>query len=317
VAAWLAAAVAIVNPTLFGFTDYIWDTSVFALGVAVAVWMSVDLSARRASWLDWAAFGFYLGVLALINPALTVAYPLLVLWPLCKTHGWRLSPVFRGSALALIGWAVAIAPWTARNYIHFNELIYVRGGFGHELWLGVCPEAETHGGDVFSARFPLQNAEVQRKIATLGEKAYIEQCGEQARAAISADPWRYARLVAVRAVDFWAGTVFSHTRPGRGGWPRSPPRQVVLLFLAAESLAVAASVMLGRRLSVDIRWLMAIAISFSLVYCLTHVELRYRAPIEPVIAIIVGAFLASLSWRRAGSRAADTAQHVDSRELHL
>ena len=34
-AAWLAAIIATVHPSLFGFTDYIWDTSLFALCVIV------------------------------------------------------------------------------------------------------------------------------------------------------------------------------------------------------------------------------------------------------------------------------------------
>ena len=34
---WVAAVIVTINPTLAGYTDYIWDTSLFALGVAVTL----------------------------------------------------------------------------------------------------------------------------------------------------------------------------------------------------------------------------------------------------------------------------------------
>ncbi|MCH8991973.1 MAG: hypothetical protein IIA44_09535, partial [Acidobacteria bacterium] len=74
--AWLAALIATINPTLFAFTDYIWDTGLFTLGTILAVWASVQLPTRRTGPWSWLGLGLFLGALALLNPALTVAYPL-------------------------------------------------------------------------------------------------------------------------------------------------------------------------------------------------------------------------------------------------
>jgi len=291
VAAWVAAIVVTINPTLFGFTTYIWDTSLFCLGVTVAVLISMRLGDGPAGRWRWVGFGLYLGLLALLNPALTVAYPFLVLWPLTKTHGWRIKPLCRGVSLTVLGWIVAITPWTIRNYVHFGELMYIRGGLPIELWLAVCPQADGVGGSVYREQFPLLNEGVQRHVATVGERAYIDECRERAYAAMSADPWRYVRLSAVRAVDYFLGTVYSHVARGESGWPVSTSRAVMCTFLGAESIAILL-LALVRTPRNDIWWLLAIVVSFSVIYCLTHIFVRFRAPTEPLVAVILAVLAA-------------------------
>lgn len=304
-AALSAGLIATINPLLIGFTDYVWDTGLFALGVTLGVWFSWYLSQARRSLWAWLGFGLYLGALALLNPALTITYPLLVLWPLLRTRGGGLGTVVRGVLLTVVGWLIAIAPWTIRNYVQFDELIYVRGGFALELWLGVCPEADAHGADVYSARFPLNSADVQRRIAEIGERAFITECGRQARAAITADPWRSVRLVAVRCVDYWGGTVFTHGPPGGGGWPRSAGRAAIALFMLLELVifAVAIAVCFRRRIALPgaCWWLLAIIASFSLVYCLTHVQVRFRAPMEPVVAVLLAVVMTAAAGKIRGA----------------
>ncbi len=297
-AAWVAALVATVNPTLFGYTHLIWDTSLFTLGVVVTVWLSLRLSSRGTRWRNWFGFGLWLGALAMLNPALTVAYPFLVLWPLSNSCGWRLRPIVRGLAVTVLGWLVVITPWTLRNYHHFGELMYIRGGLALELWLGVCPEADMDGSAVYTRQFPLKNDTAQRRVASIGERAYIEECRARAMKAVSADPGRLVRLIAVRLVDYWGGTVYSHSPPGAGGWPRSLSRAGVTFFMLAEVILVAAFLLTRPRAGRDVPWLLATVISFSLVYCLTHVQIRFRAPTEPIMAILL-AMLSNERFRKS------------------
>jgi hypothetical protein len=286
--AWTAGIIATVNPTLIGYTDLIWDTSLFTLGAAVSVWISLRLSIGPTLWPRWFSLGLWLGALALLNPALTIAYPFLVLWPLWRTKPSRFRALLSPVAVTVAGWVIAIAPWTIRNYVQFDELMYVRGGFPIELWLGVCPEADAHGAAVYKAQFPLNNDEVQRHVASIGERAFIQECDESARAAIAADPRRFIRLILVRIVDYWTGSVFSHAAPDSGGAPTSVFRAGVMYFLIAEAIIVVLALLIHRGPGRDLPWLLAIVICFSVVYCFTHVQVRYRAPTEPVMAILVG-----------------------------
>lgn len=297
--AWVAAALVAVNPAMFGFTHLIWDTSLFALGVVLAVLLGVRLCAGPANGWKWFGYGLWLGGLALLNPALTIGYPFLVLWPLSKSHGWRIGPLARGVALCILGWMVAVAPWTVRNYHHFDKLMYIRSGLTMQLWLGVCPEADSSGGAAWVSQFPLKNDDIQRQIVAMGEQRFIESRGRMALDAISQDPGRWGRLVVARTVDFWAGTVLTHAPLG-GGWPRSSLRAGVAIFMLGEVILLVVCLGVGGRTNADLRWLLAVIVSFSLVYCLTHVQLRFRAPIEPIVAVLLAAAAAQAYTRLRG-----------------
>ena len=301
-AAWLAAVIATINPTLLGFTDYVWDTNLFALGVIVAIWLSVQLSTGPQGACRWLRFGLFLGALALLNPALTVAYPVLVLWPAVRARGWQLRPIIRVTSLAICGWAIAITPWMVRNYVQLSELVYVRNGLMLELWVGACPEADVHGAAVYVEQFPLLNEEVQAHISAVGEAAYLDECGAKAVQAISNEPWRFARLCGARAADYWLGTVFTHGGPGQGGWPKGRLRAGVAIFLTLEVLAIAACLVTRPRLWGQVWWIMTVLAVFSIVYCLTHVQVRFRAPIEPLLAVVVSMLLVEVFENRGPPR---------------
>ncbi len=296
-APWIAAGLVAVNPTLLGFTHLIWETNLLALAVALTIWLGASLATRRPSSVGWLGFGLWLGLLAMLNPALTAAYPFLVLWPVVKQHGWRPPAVARSVGLTVVGWAIAVAPWTVRNYVHFGELIYIRGGFMEELWLGVCPEADTNLGTAFTSQFPLLNEDAQRHVAAVGERAYIEECGRRATEAIAADPWRWCRLVMRRTADYWLGTLFSLA--SADGLPKNLQRLLLTMFMFGEVFVIVVSLAVRGPVRAEMRWLLATVLSFSIVFCLTHVQVRFRAPIEPIMAVLV-AVLASgayAGWR--------------------
>ncbi len=287
-AGWMAAFVAAANPLMYGYTDVLWDTSLLTLAVGVTVWFVLYLSERPVGWRVFFFLGLWLGAAALLNPALTIAYPVIVLWPMIRFSSWTYRRLAVSIAAAVLGWAITITPWTVRNYHHFSQLSYIRSGFMLDVWLGVCPEADSDGAAVFPNQFPLNNDEVQRHVAEVGETAFIEECGQKAKAAIAHDPLRFLRLRAIRAVDYWTGSAFSHARPGGGGIPRSTQRVFVMILLSLELLIGGALLLLRRPLGRDVVCLLVMVVLYSLVYCVTHVQVRFRAPVEPLVAVILG-----------------------------
>ncbi len=302
----LSAVIAAINPTLIGYTDFIWDTSLFALSVSITVWMAMRIGDPPLSSLGkggggrWFGFGLWLGALALLNPALTPAYPFLVLLPMVRRGAWHWPRAGRQLVLVFAGWAIAIVPWTARNYAHFGEFVYIRSGFPVQLWLGVCPEADPGGADAFKAQFPLNNEDVQQHVAAIGERAFIQECAARSREAISQNRWRFVKLCFVRAVDYWAGTTFSHAARGSGSGSPRGQRAVTTGFLLAETALVIGSLVYLRRAGPDLGWLLAAMAAFSIVYCLTHVQLRFRAPVEPMMAVVVATLLCRVTSARQG-----------------
>lgn len=301
-AAWRAAVLAAIHPVLIRYTTFIWDTNLFTLAVVVTLCYACRLRKPHVPPLSWLLFGAMLGGVALLNPALTVTYPMLVLWPATSSTGWRARSVSRAVLFTLVGWAVVLTPWTVRNYIHFDRLIYVRGGFDLELWLGAAPEVDDRSGRVYPARFPLANAAEQERFQSLGETAYLDQCGANAREAILRDPARYAKLVLIRWVDFWTGDVASHlaqivplTRGGR-------MHRIGVGFVTLELLVLVAAGLWTRRLNADQRWLLAMLLVFPVVYALTHGGLRFRAPIEPVMVMLTVSVLSDALGQMRSAR---------------
>ena len=286
-AGWTAATIVAFSPVLIGYVTFLWDTSLFALGVLSAVWTSVWLGDRPAAGWAWLTFGLYLGLLAHLNPALTLAYPLLVLWPLSRQYV-RPARLVRGVMLTIAGWAIATTPWTLRNHAHFGEWMYVRGGLGLDLWLGSCPEAGVGGAAVFPTRYPMLNEEVQRHLVAVGERAFVTESMAAAVAAIQEDPWRWLRLIGLRVSDYWLGTTYTHSAPGGGAWPTGAARRAAAWFLCAETILLLAGIALRWRRPGAWCWLVAVLVFFSVVYCVTHVQVRYRMPAEPVLAIAIG-----------------------------
>jgi hypothetical protein len=77
-----------------------------------------------------------------------------------------------------------------------------------------------------------------------------------------------------------------------------------MILCAAEVLLIAGGFLMRRRIGPDARWLLAMVVVFSLSYLITHAQVRYRAPIEPMIAILAAAALCG--GRRSGPQGART-----------
>ena len=296
---WLAAILVAVNPVLFGYTGLIWDTSLFVFSVCLVVWVLLKMADRSDSWKWQVAFGVMLGTLAHLNPALTIVYPFLVLWMLSRRGGRSVAFMARGAMLTTMGWLVAVTPWTIRNYQHFGELSYIRGSLGLVLWLGACPEAHTNPADVYPTWYPMQNELQQRKLLEKGEQAFFQDWSEMAHTAIRADFGAWVKLCGWRALDYWAGTVFSHAEPKTGGWPTNPLRAAGTVLIAAETLALIIGFLYLRRVGPDLWWLVVIVMVFSITYVLTHVQLRYRAPMEPLVAVLLAVVATNIMDRRS------------------
>lgn len=288
-AAWIASMFATFNPALIGYANYVWDTSFFALAVTLSVWFSIQLRTRSPRIVEYLLFGGWLGFVALLNPALTPAYPLLVLFPLWQGRQKTPAPaVFCGVLFAVLGWMITLTPWTIRNYVQLGKLHYVRSGLMLEVWMGVVPEADHAGGSVYRTHFPLNNPEMARHVAEIGENKYLAECGERARRAIAEDPVRFRKLVGMRTIDYGFGTVLTHATPQHKFVPATLKRKVIMLVFTVETLLILVGLTSGRLRTVAGWWLVSILLVFSLIYCITHVQVRFRVPVEAIAAILMG-----------------------------
>jgi hypothetical protein len=192
--------------------------------------------------------------------------------------------------LALAGslaFLLACSPWFIRNYRAFGQFVFFRSNFGLELWLGNNEQVP----DVWTPSLhPNENDAERKKFIQLGEIAYMAEKKRLALDFIRNHPADFAEFVAFRFMNTWTDA-----------W--GPPAQVFLhstwiarlglLWNSIFSLLAFTGVFLASRSRLRGFPIFASALLvFPLTYYLTHTALRYRHPIDPIMAVLAAYALA-------------------------
>ena len=199
-------------------------------------------------------------------------------------------------------------PWTIRNYVAFHKLIPVRSNLPFELWLGNNDIFDEHAR---GGRKSITRTEEARRYAQLGETGYMAEKWELATSFMKTHPGLEWRLAGRKFVSFWLGTEapLKNLRETDSWLIRAI---IVSSFLTAIG-ALGGMVVLWRGKkkitqrrrvhrdgaesseSGDGAELMArspvfplavFPVIFPCLYYLTHADLRYRHPIDPIVLLL-------------------------------
>ncbi len=173
-----------------------WIT-LLALDLLVAgLWWGQALSTRTCA-AGWGLFG---GLCALTSPIAGFAWLLLSIGIGARERAWpRL-------ALMLVTFALALAPWTVRNYLVFGRLIPVKSNLAYELYQSHCLQDDGILQAQTLGQHPYQRAGRERRAYdNLGEAVYLERKAEQFRDSVAADPVDLLDRIAARflAATLW------------------------------------------------------------------------------------------------------------------
>jgi hypothetical protein len=274
-----------------------WETTLSALVIVVLIllttrWWQTPRPSRSYTFF----LGLAWGAGMLCCPILLPVFLLILLF--FAVSAWtRKQPQWQLTvAIAALGMAVAVAPWTIRNYRALGGLVFVRSNFGIELSISNHPEAHVSFADNLSIGFPNNyyhqhhpwaseaNAE---KVRQWGEREYNRQCLRQAVNWIRADPRRFATLTLERAVFFWFMPI--------KGQPLKAFLLIPWTLLAAAGLWLA----LSRRLSLAYL-LLCLWIGYPLVYYIVETDARYRYPIDWTFTLLAVYALTKPLWDAPG-----------------
>jgi hypothetical protein len=292
-AAWLWALFP--NAVMFPF-EWVWDTSLAALLGASTLWATIEL-AESQRWRDWCLYGLLWGFTLMTNPSLGSLLPFLLGW--AAYRGYRLQQL-RGTAFhvkkaALAAACIAILcclPWTIRNYIVFHRLVPLRSNLPLELYIG---NNENYAP---RATWPPQITKERELVRYfhMGEIPFMEEERRKALAFMRAYPGVEVRLMADRFVAFWTGLV----DPWQAFLSADSLVRVLLLCSTVSAvgglLGIAA---LLRRRSAYVIPLAAYPVVFPWLYYLTHSNLRYRHPIDPVVLLLAAIAVGSVVKKAA------------------
>ena len=306
-AAWLWALFP--NAVMFPF-EWVWDTSLAALLSATLLWATLEL-AESKRWRDWSRYGLLWGFTLMTNPSLGSLLPFLLGWAAYRAYRADQEEreiKFRPMKPALASAGIAIlccVPWTVRNYAVFHRFVPLRSNLPLELYIGNNENYAPH------ASWPPKISKERELVRYfhMGEVSFMEEEKRKALAFMRMYPRIEVSLIAERFVAFWTGLV----NPWRGFLSADSPLVRVVLVCSTASalgglLGIATLVWKGNLYAFPIA---AYPVVFPWLYYITHSNLRYRHPIDPVVLLLLAIAVGSLFLQTPVPQAADKTQ-VDS-----
>jgi hypothetical protein len=282
-----AAALAVMPLNLWIESSGQWEQPLAALamiGLVLAFCTMQEENWKRRT--TWVLTGVLIGLTALLSPALLPAVFLMFVAQLLVNRS-QFGKIFAAGALALLVSCLVTLPWMIRNYFALGGFVPLRSNFGLELYLGnhdyatgreptpwLDPENLQYDRHPFRDQFEFQH------LVQVGERTYMQEKMRTALDWISTHPGQFLTLTLRRFLIYFA--------PPVSFWkPSDPLRHFKAIFLSL--IAFAALVELGRLLylkhSTGLLFASAIFGS-SLIYFITHVEIRYRYPIFALLVLL-------------------------------
>jgi len=258
---------------LLNYTTLLLTELMFALLLAITVYLT--LTAFQKKSLAWFFLsGIVAGITALCRPSVMPMPVLVLVVSLFAFHGQK--RLIAGSAvLFAVGAALAITPWTVRNYLVFRSFVPVATEGGYVFWAGNYGKHGDYGNFVRGDKPP---AHIQRFEDT--NPSEVERNAFYTREAIKIiehNPGHAAALAGRKFLRLWFSVGY-----------RDPPSRsslalalghLILLGLAVYSIKV-----VKNRPGLLFVWL--VLLNFTAIHMITFGNVRYALPIMPYVLIL-------------------------------
>ena len=271
----------------------VWEASFTTFLLSLALWLAIRMAdADVARRLDWICFGLLWGLIALTNTAVVILLPFFLAWLMYQLP--RSSHRLSGAGLCLLIVLLCITPWTLRNYHVFGRFIFIRDNLPLELH-----EANNDASSGLWARneHPGNDPASMRRFQELGEIRFMDEKSQQVREFVREHPRKFLLFTMERIWYFWAAPPQTTIVAGYDLWVA---RHVEFLLAAVFAFA---GLFLTLRHKNRYRWLLApFLLIYPLPYYLVNPFPRYKAPIEPVMLMLIVYVLweakaVKLNWR--------------------
>ncbi|MEM9381378.1 MAG: hypothetical protein AAGB93_15600 [Planctomycetota bacterium] len=297
-AAWLWA----VHPLATYYElQIVWDNHLVATAVLGAL-LALARAGPGASLPRMGRAGAWFGFAAFVNPTALALAPGLLVYAI---RGRGAADAARAVATYLGAALLVCLPWMARNAALLGSP-QLKLNFGVELLVG---NNELADGQFNPRLHPSYTEPEWAEFQARGEKGYSDWAKERALQWIEANPERFATLCLIRVRNFWLGLDPTEPIHHRGGGTQERDYQGWIKWFVHLLTGVLA--LIGLATYRDARggwWLVGgAAVTFPLVYYVTHVLERYRLSLEPVLTYLAaGVVLAVIDrvGRRLGPESA-------------
>lgn len=278
VAAW-AGWTWVIFPYSIGLSNtVIWETSITTLLLTLAVLATLYLETSTRC-VDWIGYGLLWGFTGLTSPATLSVLPFLGSWIWIR-HWQRGSKILRSALAASLAFFAVIFPWIWRCSHTYGRFVALRDNFGLEVLVG---NSDNTSRPANWNLLPATNPSELERLRQIGEPAYMAEKQEQAKKLIERHPSRFALLTLRRILNTWTG---AWEYPPR--WNMDESGLANILMYSLISLLAFAGIRRAIRDRRDgVFPLSILIVVFPGIYYLTHSDLGFRHPIDPVIAIFL------------------------------
>jgi 4-amino-4-deoxy-L-arabinose transferase-like glycosyltransferase len=290
VAAWAGWAWAIFPYSVVLSNVAIWETTLTTLLLTAVVLATLKLE-RSRSIIAWTGYGLLWAAAALSSPTTLSTLPFLGAW-IWLRHWRRGSNCTVAALAASFVFIIAVAPWVWRSSSVYGRFVPFRSGFGLDFLVGNSDDTSTPSNWKV---LPADNPEEFQKYQLLGEPAYMAEEQRKAKAFIAQHPARFARETLRRVLFTW--TTLWNWPPRLGLDDQDVPN--VLMYSFVSLLAFVGIIWSSRVGKAGIVPLLIPLICVPLVYYVTHVDIRFRHPADPEVAIFMAYGAVSLRRYRA------------------
>ena len=242
------------------------DTALLLLAISL-LWWGLTRLTIEPDGLRCAMWGIWGGFCTLCSPIIGGTWMFCTIWILRPK---QLSMSEGKCLLLVLGlWLVLISPWMIRNRMQFGKWFPIKPNGAYELWQSHCKDedgildAQSGFGHPWSS-----DGEQRVRYQQIGEIAFIEEKGVEARKSILENPLGFIERIGNRAVAALIYYVpFSPMEELRsGGWPVFYARCVhPLPVLSIAIIAVIGSIPVERKVAITVSMFALLLMPYILV----------------------------------------------------
>jgi hypothetical protein len=265
----LAAVIVAINPFLIYFCGLLLSETLFA---AALLWSTL-LLLRRA----WIAAAIILLLAVLIRPSALLLCPLLaaIATPAANRPAggaYPLRDMVRAAGVTILVLIVGLLPWAYRNYRLLGEWVWSTSNAGVTLYDGFNPAARGGSDQRFLSAMPQLRSMNEMERDRYLSHAARQWAGEHGR--------QLPGLTLIKIARTWSPVPLS------AEFGKLLYRAVAAVYaLPLDALVIAG--LFSRRLRRGAKVLLLTpAVYFTVVHALSVGSLRYRVPVEPLLAVI-------------------------------